>query len=172
MFGIIVTSDFVRKAVIVCVSSFVVLMTLYYRSMVVWKTSCHWLIHIQITKTRSNIKINSEKFNLIPTCTRKLSLSCRRHFSLSFHHSSHPKCMFICISFILQTFQEKVSRWTIAITWHPSSVVCKLFTFQASSPKPLGRLESNLAGMFLGWSSTKLLFFVPVSNKHSCTVWL
>jgi hypothetical protein len=37
-----------------------------------------------------------------------------------------------------------------------SSVVCKLFTFQASSPKPLGRLETNLAGMFLGWSSTKL----------------
>jgi hypothetical protein len=24
-------------------------MTLYYRSMVVWKTSCHWLIYIQIT---------------------------------------------------------------------------------------------------------------------------
>ena len=34
---------------IVCVSIFVVLMTLYYRSMVVWKTSCHWLIYIQIT---------------------------------------------------------------------------------------------------------------------------
>ena len=34
---------------IVCVSSFVVLMTLYYRSMVVWKTSFHWLIYIQIT---------------------------------------------------------------------------------------------------------------------------
>jgi hypothetical protein len=30
------------------------------------------------------------------------------------------------------------------------SVVCKLFTFQASSPKPLGQLEPNLAGMFLG----------------------
>ena len=39
------------------------------------------------------------------------------------------------------------------------SVVCRLFTFQASSPKPQGRLEPNLAGMFLGWSSTKLLFF-------------
>jgi hypothetical protein len=35
------------------------------------------------------------------------------------------------------------------------SVECKLFTFQASSPKPLGRLEPNLAGMLLGWSSTK-----------------
>ena len=47
-------------------------------------------------------------------------------------------------------------------------VVCKLFTFQASSPKPLGRLEPNLAGMFLGWSSTKLLFFVPVGYS----IWL
>jgi hypothetical protein len=45
---------------------------------------------------------------------------------------------------------------------HLASVVCKLFTFQASSPKPLDQLEPNLAGMFLGWSSTKLLFFVPV----------
>jgi hypothetical protein len=31
------------------------------------------------------------------------------------------------------------SMGTIAITWRPSSVVCKLFTFQASSPKPLGQ---------------------------------
>ena len=46
--------------------------------------------------------------------------------------------------------------------------VCKLFTFQASSPKPLGRLEPNLAGMFLGWSFTKLLFFVPVGYS----IWL
>jgi hypothetical protein len=38
----------------------------------------------------------------------------------------------------------------------------KPFTFQASSPKPLGQLEPSLAGMFLGWSSTKFLFFVPV----------
>jgi hypothetical protein len=30
---------------------------------------------------------------------------------------------------------------------HLASVVCKLFTFQASSPKPLGQLEPNLAGM-------------------------
>jgi hypothetical protein len=54
------------------------------------------------------------------------------------------------------------SRGTIAITWRPTSVVCNLFTFQASSLKPLGQLEPNLAGMFLGWSSTKFLFFVPV----------
>jgi hypothetical protein len=51
---------------------------------------------------------------------------------------------------------------------HLASVVCKLFTFQASSPKPLGRLEPNLAGMFLGWSSTKLLFFIPVGYS----IWL
>ena len=70
---------------------------------------------------------------------------------------------------------DQRSRWTIAITWCPSSVVCslssvvcKLFAFQASSPKPLGRLEPNLAGMFLGWSSTKLLFFVPVGYS----IWL
>jgi hypothetical protein len=45
-------------------------------------------------------------------------------------------------------------------------VSSKLFTFQASSPKPLGQLEPDLAGMFLGWSSTKLLFFVPVGCSH------
>ena len=55
-----------------------------------------------------------------------------------------------------------------SVVCRPSSVVCKLFTFQASSPKPLGRLEPNLAGMFLGWSSTKLLFFVPVGYS----IWL
>ena len=61
---------------------------------------------------------------------------------------------------------------------HLASVICKLFTFQASSPKPLGRLEPNLAGMFLGWSSTKLLFFVPVGYSTwlpgpiICSDWL
>jgi hypothetical protein len=55
-----------------------------------------------------------------------------------------------------------------SVVFCPSSVVCKLFTFQASSPKPLGRLEPNLAGMFLGWSTTKLLFFVPVGYS----IWL
>ena len=66
--------------------------------------------------------------------------------------------------------------WTIAITWRPSSVICKLFTFQASSPKPLGQLEPNLARMFLGWSSTK--FLVPVGYSAwlpgpiICSDWL
>jgi hypothetical protein len=60
---------------------------------------------------------------------------------------------------------------------HLASVVCKIFTFQAS-PKPLGQLEPNLAGMFLGWSSTKLLFFVPVGHSTwlpgpiICSDWL
>ena len=58
------------------------------------------------------------------------------------------------------------------------SVVCKLFTFQASSPKPLGQLEPYLAGMFLGWSSTKIMFIVPVGYSAwlpgpiICSYWL
>ena len=65
----------------------------------------------------------------------------------------------------------------MATTWRPSSVVCKLFTFQAS-PKPLGQLEPNLAGMFLGWSSTKFIYFVPVGYSTwlpgpiICSDWL
>jgi hypothetical protein len=65
---------------------------------------------------------------------------------------------------------------------HLASVVrrlsSKLFTFQASSQKPLGQLVPNLAGMFLGWSSTKLLFFVPVGYSTwlpgpiICSDWL
>ena len=61
---------------------------------------------------------------------------------------------------------------------HLASVVCKLFTFQASSPKPLGQLKPNLAGMFLGWSSTNFLFFVPVGYSTwlpgpiICSDWL
>jgi hypothetical protein len=61
---------------------------------------------------------------------------------------------------------------------HLASIVGKLFTFQASSPKPLGQLEPNLAGMFLGWSSTKFLFFVPVGYSTwlpgpiICSDWL
>ena len=73
---------------------------------------------------------------------------------------------------------DQRSMGTIAITWHPSSVVSKLFTFQVSSPKPLGQLEPSLAGMFLGWSSTKFLFFVPVGYSTwlprpiICSDWL
>jgi hypothetical protein len=61
---------------------------------------------------------------------------------------------------------------------HLASVVCKLFTFQASSPKPPGQLQPNVAGMFLGWSSTKLLFFVPFGYSTGlpgpiiCSDWL
>ena len=76
------------------------------------------------------------------------------------------------------SFLVHLDQWTIAITWLPSSVVRKLFTFQASSLKPLGQLEPNLAGMFLGWSSTKFLFFVPVGYSTwlpgpiICSDWL
>ena len=63
---------------------------------------------------------------------------------------------------------------------HLASVVCKPFTFQSSSPKPLGQLKPNLAWMFLGWSSTMFLFFVPVGYStwlpgpiiHVCSDWL
>ena len=61
---------------------------------------------------------------------------------------------------------------------HLASVVCKLFAFQDSSPKPLDQLEPNLEGMFLGWSSTKFLFLVPVGYSTwlpgpiICSDWL
>jgi hypothetical protein len=67
---------------------------------------------------------------------------------------------------------------TIDITWRPSFVVCKLFTFQAFSSNPLGQLEPNLVGMFPGWSSTKFLFFVLVGYSTRlpgsiiCSDWL
>ena len=41
----------------------------------------------------------------------------------------------------------------------------QLSTFQSSPLKPLGQMEPNLAGMFLGWSSTKFVFFVPIGIK-------
>ena len=47
-------------------------------------------------------------------------------------------------------------------------LVCKLFTFQASSLKPLGQLEPNLAGMFLGWSSTNFCFLFQSNIQHGC----
>jgi hypothetical protein len=65
-------------------------------------------------------------------------------------------------------FLAHLAKGNVSFCHHLASVVCKLFTFQASSPKPLGRLEPNLAGMFFGWSSTKLLFFVPVGYS----IWL
>ena len=79
------------------------------------------------------------------------------------------------IPFTLLVHLDQRSMWTIAISWRLSS---KLFTFRASSPKPLGQLEPNLAGMFLGWSSTKFLFFVPVGYSTwlpgpiICSDWL
>jgi hypothetical protein len=80
------------------------------------------------------------------------------------------------ITFLVHLDQR--SMGTIAITWRPSSVVCKLFTLQTSSPKPQGQLEPNLAGMFLRWSSITFLFFVPVQYSTRlpgpivCSDWL
>ena len=74
---------------------------------------------------------------------------------------------FVCL-FVRLFFSSPGPKVQVNYCHHLASVVCKLFTFQASSPKPLGRLEPNLAGMFLGWSSTKLLFFVPLGYS----IWL
>jgi hypothetical protein len=46
--------------------------------------------------------------------------------------------------------------------WLPVCRLLSQLTFYATSPKPFGQLEPNMAGMFLGWFSTKLLFFVLV----------
>jgi hypothetical protein len=49
---------------------------------------------------------------------------------------------------------------------HLASVVCKLFSFQASSPKPLGRLEPNLANFVLvGYS-------IWLPGPIMCSDWL
>ena len=82
------------------------------------------------------------------------------HSFLQLYGHGHFEWMRMCAVFQF--------TWTKGLTWRPLSVVCKLFTFQASSPKPLGRLKPNLAGMFLGWSSKKLLFFIPVGYS----IWL
>jgi hypothetical protein len=92
------------------------------------------------------------------------------------------KCFFVHL--------DQRSMWTIAITLRLSSVVCRLLSvvcclssvnfshFKAFSPKPLGQLQPNLARMFLGWSSTKLLFFVLVGystwlpGSIICSDWL
>ena len=74
------------------------------------------------------------------------------HFFLIGHLGRYLCCFYRTFTFLVHLDQRPM--WTITMTWRPSSVVCKLFTFQASSPKPLGQLEPNLPGMFLGWSST------------------
>ena len=82
------------------------------------------------------------------------------------------------IFFILILFSSPWPKVQVNYCHHLASVVCKLFTFQVWSPKPLGQLEPNLPGMFLGWSSTKFLFFVPVGYSTwlpvpiICSDWL
>ena len=89
---------------------------------------------------------------------------------------------FFCVPCFISSPGPKVQvnhcHHLASVVWYLSSVVCKPFTFQASSPKQLGQLEPNLAGMFLGWSSTKLLFFVLVGyltwlpGAIICSDWL
>ena len=90
-------------------------------------------------------------------------IKCVSWFHVRKYH--HGMCFRSSSVFVFSSPGPKVQ---VNYCHHLASVVCKLFTFQASSPKPLGRLEPNLAGMFLGWSSTKLLFFVPVGYS----IWL
>ena len=47
-----------------------------------------------------------------------------------------------------------------------SSVVVNFSTFQSSPLKPLSRMKPNLAGMLLGWSSTKFVFFRADRNLN------
>ena len=128
-----------------------------------------------------------------------LNLNDERHFTAWHRLTLNPmgKCS---NAFFSETTNMIKAIWAFVITWnssssffsshgpkvqvhvnychHLASIVCKLFTFQASSPKPLGQLEPNLAGMFLGWSSTRLLFFVPVGYSTwlpgpiICSHWL
>ena len=90
---------------------------------------------------------------------------------------------------------DQRSRWTIAITWRPSSVnfshfklllrnhvadpvgysiwlpgpiICSdWLKFQrSSSPKLMNWLNPNCKGMIIGMSFTKLLFFMPIGNPR------
>ena len=65
------------------------------------------------------MKINSEKLNLIPACTRKRSLSCRCQISPPVHHSSHPKCFQIMniqiVEFDCYLRRELSQYWTDSI---------------------------------------------------------
>ena len=101
------------------------------------------------------------------------SLGVRRLSSVNF---SHFKLILRLI--LVQVFSSPGPKVQVNYYHHLASVVCKLFTFQAFSPKPQGQLEPSLAGMFLGWSSTKFLFFVPVGYSTQllgpiiCSDWL
>ena len=67
---------------------------------------------------------------------------------------------------------------TIAISWRPASVVCKLFHISSFFSETTGPIETKLSRNVLGWSSTKFLFFVPVGYSTwlpgpiICSDWL
>ena len=83
------------------------------------------------------------------------------HLMIKFQNYMYSNLLFLCFLWLIPfIFSSPGPKVQVNYCHHLASVVC--FTFQASSPKPLGHLEPNIAGMFLGWSSTKFLFFVPV----------
>lgn len=51
---------------------------------------------------------------------------------------------------------------------HFASVVCKLFSFQSSSPKLHGALEPNLACMLIKWYFTKFYLCCRLEIQHGC----
>ena len=51
-------------------------------------------------KTRSNMKINSEKFNLIPTCTRKRSISIPYHDQNGKRRNYNQRCTKHCTEYL------------------------------------------------------------------------
>jgi hypothetical protein len=75
---------------------------------------------------RSDMKVNSEKLNLIPACTRKRSLSWRHQISLSVYHSSHLKC-FQIMNIQIVEFDCYLRERSVPIL--PSSIKCQLVRF-------------------------------------------
>jgi hypothetical protein len=82
------------------------------------------------------------------------------------------------ISFREEDLWNQRSRWTIAITWRPSSVVCKLFIFQISSffsetTGPIGtKLSRNVPWMVLYkvtvFRSSRIFNMAARANNRMC----
>ena len=131
-----------------------------------WTPSFCFSLHFCLSESSLNSKsMYSQKHFILGYIVFSLSVTCGRSevFSKysSFHHHNITeillKVMLNTITLthsVHQVFSSPGPKVQVNYCHHLASVVCKLFTFQASSPKPLGQLEPNLAGMFLGWSST------------------
>ena len=92
----------------------------------------------------------------------------------SFPITNNSSSIFFCSCIIDVLFSSPGPLVQVNNCHHFASVVCKLFTCQASSLKPLGQLEPNLPGMFL----YKVSVFVPVGYSTwlpgpiICSDWL